>query len=189
MTKSKLLILLVLCGMVQNIYAASLYDENNYTALVSDNRSYKQGDSLTVLIYESASATSSATTNAGRKSEIGLSASDGHKRINGDIGLRNKFEGKGGVTRSGKLMASVSATVQSVAPNGDMYVEGYQYIVLNNEKQRISVKGRVRPVDISPENTVVSTRLADAKIEFRGKGLISDKQKPGLISRFFHWLL
>jgi flagellar L-ring protein precursor FlgH len=67
-------------------------------------------------------------------------------------------------------------------------IQGKQHIALNNESQVITVEGRVRPQDIDTNNAVLSTRIADAKIEFIGHGLLSSRQQPGVISRIFNWL-
>ncbi|MDH5730105.1 MAG: flagellar basal body L-ring protein FlgH, partial [Gammaproteobacteria bacterium] len=72
--------------------------------------------------------------------------------------------------------------------NGELIVEGEQYIDFNNDTQKISVYGRVRPQDIASDNTILSSRMADAEIEFSGEGLISSRGKPGIITRIFNWL-
>jgi flagellar L-ring protein precursor FlgH len=147
------------------------------------------GDSLTVLIYESATATSRADTSASRTSKLDVSATDLHNTVGGKVSTDNDFEGGGAERRSGEVIARVSVTVVEIAPNGDLRVKGDQRIALNSETQRISVEGRLRPQDISAENTVLSSRLADAQIELKGRGLLSSRQKPGWLVRFFQWLL
>jgi flagellar L-ring protein precursor FlgH len=78
--------------------------------------------------------------------------------------------------------------VKGVAPHGDLLVGGTQLIEVNEEKQHIVLEGRVRPVDVSESNTVLSSRLADAKITYVGDGLLGDKQRPGVIGRILSWL-
>jgi flagellar L-ring protein precursor FlgH len=102
--------------------------------------------------------------------------------------LSDDFNGKGTIQRSGKLAAQITVTVQSVEPNGDLVVAGRQLIEVNDEKQHIVLSGKVRPVDIGENNTVVSTRLADANISYVGDGILAEKQQPGIISRILHWL-
>jgi len=78
--------------------------------------------------------------------------------------------------------------VVDVAPNGDLVVAGQQLIEVNEEKQEIKLEGRVRAVDVSESNTVLSTRLADAKIWYVGDGLLGEKQRPGILTRILSWL-
>lgn len=166
----------------------SLYNQIDYRPLTADPRAYKVGDLITVLIYEQASASASAVTATGRESDFAVSAGDSHNRIGADLNLKNDFDGSGKYTRTGKLAASISAVVEKILPSGELAIAGVQSIILNNEQQKISVVGTLRPQDIGADNTVTSNRLANAKIEFTGNGLLSDKQKPGWLTRFFHWL-
>jgi flagellar L-ring protein precursor FlgH len=168
--------------------ADSLYDPATFRSLVTDRRAYRAGDVLTLLIYESATATTTTNSAANRKSKIEARAANLESAVGGSLNTDNQFEGGGVEKRTGQVIARVSVAVTDVLANGDLRVEGDQTIALNSESQRISVEGRVRPDDIASDNTVVSTRLADAKIEFKGHGLLSSKQHPGLVTRFFHWL-
>ena len=79
-------------------------------------------------------------------------------------------------------------TVSAVLANGELLVSGEQFIELNNDSQEIKVSGRVRPLDILANNTVLSTRLADAKISFTGEGLLVNRAKPGVITQIINWL-
>ena len=85
-------------------------------------------------------------------------------------------------------MAQVSAEVIDVYPNGDLLVEGRQQVLVNGEETIIGVRGRVRPVDISSDNIVLSGRLANAQIDYDGSGFISRSARPGIISRLFSLL-
>ncbi|MEW8119974.1 MAG: flagellar basal body L-ring protein FlgH, partial [Candidatus Thiodiazotropha sp.] len=104
------------------------------------------------------------------------------------LGIGNDSSGGGTINRTGRLMASVSVTIEKILDNGEMVVKGEQSIEFNNENQFIHVEGRVRPEDISAENTVLSTRLADAKIRYVGEGLLGRSQEPGLVTKFFNWI-
>ena len=81
------------------------------------------------------------------------------------------------------MTAQISARVIQVLPNGNLVVRGSREITVNYEKQYIIVQGVVRPEDISPENTVLSTYIADAKIDYTGKGDLSRQQRQGWLSR------
>lgn len=82
----------------------------------------------------------------------------------------------------------MTARVTEVLPGGNLRIEGRQSIVINGEEQAIVVTGIVRPQDISRDNTVLSTYLADAQIVIEGDGPLGERQSPGLLTRIFQWL-
>jgi len=169
--------------------AVSLYDETGYRALTSDRRAQKAGDLLTVLVFETSSATQSADTTTAKSGGVGvaLETVPVHDR-SARLTLSEDFGGKGKIQRSGKLAAQLTVTVRSVEPNGDLRVSGQQLLRVNDERQEIVLSGRVRPTDIGESNTIVSSRLADAEISYLGEGTLSEKQKPGVLSRVLSWL-
>lgn len=182
-------ILVFLCLMhVSAVQADSLFRESTYRPLVSDHRSHRIGDILNVLIYETATATTSAKTDTNHSTGVGVTASDGFKSIDAELGVKNDFEGGGSSNQTGKLVASISVTVERVLDNGDLIVAGEQYIELNSDSQLISVRGRARAEDVTTDNAILSSRLADSQIKFVGEGLLNGRAKPGLITRFFNWL-
>jgi flagellar L-ring protein precursor FlgH len=83
------------------------------------------------------------------------------------------------------MLAQMTVTVTSVGANGDLFVTGEQLLEINADKQRIKVEGRVRPLDISDTNTVLSYRLADARISYLGDGELANHQHQGFWSRLF----
>lgn len=170
------------------VFADSLYDPSSYRALVSPNRAAKVGDILTVLIVENATATASADTTTDKTGSAGAKLLTSDHTHSGTVQLNEDFKGSGKIQRAGKLVAQISVQVQAVRNDGYLQVKGDQLIDVNNEKQRIAVEGWVRPDDIAPNNTVISTRLADARISYVGDGILGEKQRPGFISRFLSWL-
>ena len=180
-----MVIVLLLFGPVS---AGTLFDETSYRSLTRDHRAHDVGESLTVLIYEQASAASSADTDTSKDLDLTGRLSGNYSDHRGSFELSNNFSGGGAISRSGNLVASISVTVTEVMPNGEMKVSGGQWIQLNEEQQRIEVNGRVRPEDISVNNTIPSTRLADAHIDYIGDGLLGGRQKPGILTRVFNWL-
>jgi len=183
-----LLCMAILIMQMAQASAKSLFNEDEYVSLVSDPRGLKKGDILTVMIYETATASTSTATDTNKSLDAGLKASDGTTTINGNLGVSNGFGGGGTSNQTGKLIASVSVTVDKVLDNGELQVSGEQFIELNNDSQEIKVSGRVRPQDILSNNTVLSTRLADAKISFTGEGLLVNRAKPGIITQIINWL-
>ncbi len=169
-------------------HAASLYDEEQYVSLVSDHIARQIGDSLTVVIYESTAASASANTDTSRSTDVGASVVDNNGPESRGLALDSDFNGSGGVNRKGKMLASITARVVGIDENGELLIEGKQYIEMNEDKQTISLSGRLRRSDIGPNNTVISTRLSDANISYLSEGTLADQQKPGWISRFFNWI-
>ena len=101
---------------------------------------------------------------------------------------KSSHSGSGKISGSGKLTASVTTKVIEVMPNGNLIVEGRKEVTIDNEKRFIILSGIVRPEDIAFDNTVSSSKVADARIEYTGTGVISDKQRPGIYHRIFDWI-
>lgn len=166
--------------------------QGNY--LFADQRAMRVGDIVTVVVRESADARRGASTTLDRKSAMSNTLTDFLgllKRLSPtSVGTEllggksiSDFSGMGETTRSEKLSATVPATVKKVLPNGNLYIEGHRTIMVNNEEHHFYISGVVRPVDISDDNSVSSSRIAEAEIEFGGRGDITDKQRPGIITR------
>lgn len=165
--------------------------------LFADPKARSVGDIVTINILENASASGNASTKTGKKSTLsadissllGLEKSVTKHNANLDptnllsASASNNFDGSGESSRSGKVTATISARVTHVLTNGDMAVRGTRQVIINNEKQLITIEGIIRPEDIAPDNTIASTSIADARIAYTGKGIVSDKQSPGWLSR------
>lgn len=184
--KPALALLLALAGGAA--HADDLYNEKTYRPLASDKRAHLPGDVLTVMIVENSSALTSADTQLQRSNTIGVQAGTKTRNESLAIAANNKFDGGGTVQRAGRLLAQMSVTIIGVAPNGDLVVAGEQTLEINADRQKIRVEGRVRPLDVSDQNTVFSYRLADARISYIGDGDLAARQRPGLWSRFFTWV-
>jgi len=172
------------------VHAASLYQgEGSYRSLTSDNRAYRVGDMLTVLVVENSSASANANTTAEKSGGLTFGMKTSTRGESGSLQLGDTFGGKGQIQRSGRLLAQLSVIVRDVdAASGTLSVAGEQQILVNDEKQEIKLSGKVRPIDILDNNTVLSTRLAEAHISYIGDGILSEKQHPGLLTRLLGWL-
>ena len=146
------------------------------------------GESVTVLILEEASSTTSADTRTSKSLGLSGQTTSTDRTEVGSLDLQSNTAGAGQISRKGQLVASVSATVQKVLANGELLIYGEQQIEFNNEVQYIRVSGRIRPEDISGSNTIPSTRIAQAQITYTGDGLLGSRQKPGIITRTLNWL-
>jgi len=180
------LLLIVAATGLQGAPAAaqSLYDETTFRALTADRKAFRVGDALTVQVVESATATANADTGTQRRNNLGLDLALSYPpRINQKTATANAavsgdFDGGGSTQRAGRLLAQLTVSVRDVLPNGDLLIAGEQQLMINDERQRISVTGRVRPQDISEANVVLSSRVADADIVYVGEGHLADRQKP-----------
>ena len=104
------------------------------------------------------------------------------------VNFENDFDGKGETTRSSQLNTYITAQVIQVFANGNLVIQGSRQVQVNNENQFINVQGVIRPEDISAGNIILSTYIAEAKIELSGQGAVSDKQKPGWFARILDWV-
>lgn len=170
-----------LCGLAGGTaQAQSLYDEATYSPLAADRRSFKVGDLITVLVAEQSSAVSSADTDADRRASVQAQATLPHKSSQAGVGVSSEFDGGGRTQRSGRVLAQLTVRVKSIEPGGELVVEGDQQLTINDEVQTITLQGRLRAIDVAENNTVPSSRLADARIVYNGDGVLASRQKPGL---------
>jgi flagellar L-ring protein FlgH len=156
----------------------SLYSDAQFQSLTADKRRFEVGEVLTVMVYENASATSSADTGTNRDSSVGLGVNLSNWNKGAAVTANNDFNGTGRTQRAGRLLAQITVLVREVLPNGDLRVGGEQLLEINGEKQAIRAEGRVRPRDVSEANVVLSSRLAEARLAFVGDGVLGDMQRP-----------
>lgn len=174
----------------------SLWTGDQHRSLAADHRAAFINDLVTVEIVEEASAKGAAATTTGRESSVGMGISgllgleQSAARMNPKMNLdsligaktKNAFEGTGETSRSTTVVATISCTVVESFPNGNLLIRGKRMVKVNGEDQIITLSGIVRPLDIDAENTVLSTRIAEARITYIGAGVIGDRQNPGWMS-------
>ena len=169
--------------------ADDLYRHDSWSALATDRNARHVGDALTVIVYQSSTASDSATNGSQRDSNVGGQISaDAVFNHSANLGLNSGSNTTGTTGRSGTMVAEISVVVDNVLPNGDLHVTGAQVLNINGERTNIRVEGRVRPADIAADNTVLSSRLADAAIDYDGEGFVSRSSAPGIVTRIFNWL-
>ena len=156
----------------------SLYSDAQFQSLTADKRRFEVGEVLTIVVYENATATSSADTGTNRDSSVGLGVNLPNWNKSAAVTANNDFNGTGRTQRAGRLLAQITVLVREVLPNGDLRVGGEQLLEINGEKQAIRAEGRVRARDVSESNVVLSNRLAEAKLAFVGDGVLGDMQRP-----------
>lgn len=159
-------------------------------SMFADQKARSVGDLVTLIIVERTEASQAAKTTTSKDGEVsigpGLGFLDVIPLIQASGG--DSMTAGGTTTRGGSLQAKMTTRVVEVLPNGNLKIEGRQTIVLNGEEQEIVVSGFIRTRDIAPDNTVLSTYVADAHIAFKGTGSLGDNHKPGILTRLFDWL-
>lgn len=167
--------------------AASLYE---------DVKARRLNDILTINVVENISGSGTADTAASNKSTadasitslLGLPTNLNLANAFGkgntfsptvSAATSNDFKGSGATTRAGTLVGTITAKVVEVMPNGTLAIESRKEITISNEKQILILRGMVRPDDIAIDNTVLSSRIADAQVFFVGDGVVSGKQNTG----------
>jgi len=169
--------------------AGSLYSTQRPSRLFADLRARDVGDIITVRIAETSRASRKAATKTARSSTLeagvdnflGLAESfaANNSNVNASSLVKgsaaSKFSGDGETSRESTMTASISMQVAEVLPNGNLIIAGSRRVKVNNEDQIIVLSGVVRPADISPDNVVLSSCVADARIEYYGRGVLADK--------------
>ncbi len=172
----------------------SLFASGQADFLFADSRAYRVGDIVLVRIVESTLATNKATTSAKRQSgtEMKVGGFFGKDSFLGTpvgknpiVGAESgsSFNGDGRTTRQSTLTTTVAARIVRVLPNNVFELEGGREVRVNDENQIVVLRGLARGRDIDADNSIVSTKIADARIELYGEGILTDKQKPGWLSR------
>ncbi|MDG5815407.1 flagellar basal body L-ring protein FlgH [Chitinispirillales bacterium ANBcel5] len=163
-------------------------------SLFSDHRAMGVDDILTVMIVESAKAGSESRTNTNKENSFGVEGRGGTGALDflpslgASGGKKSNYDGRGGTSRQGNLVATVSARIINVMDNGNLVIEGSKVVEINQETEIIKITGIVRPQDIQKNNIVYSSSIADAQITYSGTGTANTAQRPGLFTRFINWL-
>lgn len=174
--------------------SGAIYNAGGGFALFEDTKARAVGDLLTVLLVERTQAQKSAATSTAKdtSADIGnptllgrpLTANGTPIGMFGLDGSRS-FSGKGDSTQSNQLSGSVTVTVVDRLPNGNLIVSGEKNVALGQGSEIVRLSGVVRPMDVRPDNSVTSDRIADARIEYVGKGTLADANAKGWLARFF----
>lgn len=176
----------------------TIYASGNSLDLYADSRAKRIGDIVLVRIVETSKGNKEANTKTERESTVtgGVSSlfgletwlADKNSRFSPSLTelqakLTNDFEGKGKTDRKSNVTATISARVIDITTDGNLNIRGYQEVKVNNETQHIILSGIIRPQDVAQDNSVLSTHVADARIEYSGQGVLGDKQQPGWLAR------
>lgn len=175
----------------------SLFSENRAIDLFGDTKAKRIGDIITVVLQERTSSSKSSNIGVVKDNEIAIDP-DGTGTVLGNVpqlksmGLgsaltaEREFTGEAEADQSNRLNGNISVTVVDRYPNGTLVIRGEKWLTLNRGNEFIRISGLVRPDDISPDNMVMSNKIANARITYSGTGELADAQKMGWLSRFFN---
>ena len=172
----------------------SIFQVGMADSLYSDVKGRRVGDIITVNLRENTSATKSAGTTTSRQADMtvdpitglgGNAVNLGGQSIQLGLGTDNQFTGDAQANQSNNLNGAISVTVVRVLPNQNLVVRGEKWLTLNNGDEYIRLTGIIRPADISPTNEVLSTKVANARIQYSGTGTFANAQQQGWLTRFF----
>lgn len=164
-----------------------------------DSRAAEIGDIVTVIVNETASAETEANTETNR-TQTGTAGLSNLLNLAGtftesgfapgtsnllDTQSNRDFSGEGSTDREDKLEAKIAAVVTQKLPNGYLVIQGKREVMVNYEMQELSLQGIIRPADITPDNTINSEKIAEARISYAGKGLVDRAQEPSYGVQFF----
>lgn len=179
----------------QAVANGSIYQPTAYGSypLFEDNRPRNIGDIVTILIEEKTNAAKNVSTSTDRSGSAGLDFERDPKILPSDLGHRQNFavsgsnqaHGTGSSRADNMFSGTLTTTVIGVLPNGNLQVAGEKQIAINRGSEYVRFSGVVDPRSISGSGTVSSTHVADARIEYRSKGVMDEVQTMGWLQRFF----
>jgi len=172
----------------------SLFQAQYADELYSDIKARRLGDIITVMLQEQTTASKSAATDTNKSSNAELATPQIFGRdisiqgnpLSANFGGERDFNAEGGADQSNSLSGQITVTVIKVLPNGNLIVRGEKWMKINTGDEYIRLTGMLRPEDISSDNMVPSTRVANARIEYSGTGSLAQVQEPGWLTRFFN---
>lgn len=172
----------------------SLFRPYMANSLYSDVTARRVGDIITVTLSENTQASKSADTSTAKDTNINLdpitglagqALNLGGQSVQLGISSARDFTGDAAANQSNSLTGAISVTVVDVLPNNNLVIRGEKWLTLNHGDEYIRLTGIIRPADISPENEIVSTKVANARIQYSGTGTFARAQEKGWLTQFF----
>lgn len=170
----------------------AIYQAGAGRPLFEDRRARYVGDTITVNITESTTASAKSNnkvdqSNAQKASVTALSGLPGKGLLGLDLGANSStaFSGKGEAANNNAFTGNITVTVIDVMPNGNLLVSGEKQLAIGREQEFVRISGVINPSFVDAFNTVPSSKIADARIEYKSAGQISEGQVMGWLARFF----
>jgi len=171
----------------------AIFSIQNASYLYSDRKASRIGDLITILLNESTDASKNADTEIKKKDANTLDPTISDRvpswklnPISFDIDSNKQFKAETDSAQANSLNGTITVTVAQVLPNGNLFIKGEKWLTLNQGNEFIRIAGIIRPEDITTDNTISSTRVANARITYSGTGPLEDSNKMGWLSRFFN---
>jgi flagellar L-ring protein precursor FlgH len=173
----------------------AIYQVGYDVALFENATARRVGDTVTINLQESTAAQKSSSTTTSKTTKVDLPGPtlfgnpvtiNGTEVLSANIENNRNFDGSGDSQLSNKLQGFITVTVAKRLANGNLLVRGQKWIGINQGQEFIRIQGVIRPIDILPDNSIPSYKVADASISYGGKGVLADANRPGLLSRFFN---
>lgn len=177
----------------------AIYQVGHDIALFENAVARRVGDTLTIQLNENTNASKSSSTTTAKSTSVELPGptiagrpvtAHGTPILSNGVDNSTSFDGSGDSRQSNRLVGDITVTVAQRLPNGNLLVRGQKWITINQGREYVRIQGVVRPIDINPDNSISSLKVADAQIAYGGKGALNDAATPGLLARFFNapWL-
>jgi flagellar L-ring protein precursor FlgH len=172
----------------------SIYQANHDVALFENPVAHRVGDIVTIRLVEETAASKSSSTSTKKATNVNAGVSNLFGRavtVNGTnvlgAGVKDSsdFAGEGNSEQSNKLAGDITVTIAKRYSNGNLLVRGQKWIAINQGKEFVRIQGIIRQVDVQPDNSVLSTKVADATISYGGQGALADANAKGWLARFF----
>ena len=177
----------------------AIYQAGHDISLFENATARRVGDTLTIRLDESTNASKSSSTSTKKSTNVDYSGptiagrtvtANGVEVLGANIDNESEFDGEADSRQSNRLTGQITVTVAQRLANGNLLVRGQKWVAINQGKEYVRVQGIVRPIDIDPDNSITSLKIADAMIAYGAKGALADANRPGLLARFFNlpWL-
>lgn len=176
----------------------AIYQAGRGANLFVDHRANQIGDIVTINLVEKTDASKQSTTTTAKDSNVEIPTGTllggpvtfkGRDLLDTQLNSKQDFKGQGASSQSNRLSGSITVTVAEVLANGNLRVQGEKWVTLNQGEEFIRLTGTIRPVDVGPDNSVPSWKVADARISYSGKGMLNDANSMGWLGRIFQSVL
>ena len=180
---------------VAQVANGAIFKTGTDVALFETAVARRVGDTVTINLQENTAAQKSSSTSTSKSSKVeippptlfgGPVTLNGRDILSNELETNRDFDGKGDSQLSNKLQGFITVTVAQRLANGNLVVRGQKWIGINQGKEFVRIQGVIRPIDIQPDNSIPSYKVADASITYGAQGALNDANRPGLLSRFFN---
>jgi flagellar L-ring protein FlgH len=174
--------------------SGAIYHADHDTSIFENSTARLVGDTVTILLVESTNASKTSKTSTSKATSLDLPApvilgnpvTIKGNPIGASMDHKSTFAGSGDSAQGNTLNGQITVTVAKRLPNGNLLVRGQKWLTLNQGSEFVRIQGIVRPIDIAADNSIASSKVADAMISYGGNGALADSNAPGLLSRFFN---